>query len=134
MVKFKLGNTKASRLTPTSVMEIRAKWATSEYTQAQLSREYRVSITTIRNILYGVTWQRLPPVIPQEQISFAAVSSQASLETAKPVEMTDEAKAKLMKELSSIKDGDDESTVDPVQAYLDKAKGGSSGTNNPRDS
>jgi transposase len=55
---FSQGNTKASKLNPTKVYEIREKYATGDYTQEGLSREYGVSISTIRNVLHRVTWQQ----------------------------------------------------------------------------
>lgn len=52
-------NTKASKLTAEQVMQIRDKQAAG-WTQSRLSRDYQVSIGTIRNIVQGLTWQSLP--------------------------------------------------------------------------
>ncbi len=55
---FQTHNHKASKLTGEQVLLIRARYAAERgCTQAQLSREYGVSISTIRNILNGTTWQ-----------------------------------------------------------------------------
>jgi hypothetical protein len=128
-MKFRLGNTKASRLTAVGVMEIREKWASGEYTQTQLSREYQVSITTIRNIIQGVTWQRLPAIIPQEQIALEAKVSQARLPQAEPVKISEETQAKLLAELATLGEKPAaERRSDPIEDYLNKGKGeGSNG-------
>lgn len=78
--KFNQGNTHASKLTGAEVMEIREKYASGLYTQARLSREYQVSITTIRNIVHGVTWQNLPGVIPQHVVEEGAMRSMRRLD------------------------------------------------------
>ena len=129
MTKFRLGNTKASRLTAVGVMEIREKWASGGYTQAQLSREYQVSITTIRNIIQGVTWQRLPAIIPQEQIALEAKVSQSRLTSAEPVKISEETQAKLLAELATLGEKPAaERRSDPIEDYLNKDKGeGSNG-------
>ena len=129
MTKFRLGNTKASRLTAVGVMEIREKWASGGYTQAQLSREYQVSITTIRNIIQGVTWQRLPAIIPQEQIALEAKVSQSRLTSAEPVKISEETQAKLLAELATLGEKPAaERRSDPIEDYLNKGKGeGSNG-------
>jgi hypothetical protein len=128
-MKFRLGNTKASRLTAVGVMEIREKWASGEYTQTQLSREYQVSITTIRNIIQGVTWQRLPAIIPQEQIALEAKVSQSRLPQAEPVKISEETQAKLLAELATLGEKPAaERRSDPIEDYLNKGKGeGSNG-------
>jgi hypothetical protein len=56
---FQWGNRKASRLTGEQVLDMRTKRASGMYTQEQLSREFRVSISTVRNILNYVTWQNV---------------------------------------------------------------------------
>ena len=79
MNKFTQGNTKASRLTGVQVMEIRDKYANRLHTgitQEDLSREYQVSITTIRNVVHGVTWQRLAGSQPEEQVELQARQSE----------------------------------------------------------
>ena len=80
MSKFGQGNTKASKLTGVEVMQIREKYASGMYTQARLSREYHVSINTIRNVVTGVTWQDLPGCVPQEVVDEAALRSQRRLD------------------------------------------------------
>lgn len=59
---FSQFNRASSKLTGDKVIEIRQKYATRQYTQEALSREYQVSINTIRNILRGVSWQNLPTI------------------------------------------------------------------------
>lgn len=66
MSRFGSGNHKASKLTPMLVMEMRDKYATGKYTQPMLSREYLVSLSTVRNIVNGTTWQKLPMATDEE--------------------------------------------------------------------
>jgi hypothetical protein len=129
MVKFRMGNTRASKLTPVQVLEIRDKWASGQFSQAQLSRAYQVTITTIRNVIYGVTWQHLPPIIPQEQIALEAKVSQSRLPQAEPVKISEETQAKLLAELATLGDKPTaEKRSDPIEDYLNKGKGeGSNG-------
>lgn len=75
MSKFNQGNTKACKLNGVQVMEIREKYASGEYTQSRLSREYLVSISTIRNIVTGVSWQELPSVTPSHVVDEGALRS-----------------------------------------------------------
>lgn len=94
MGKFTASNTKASKLTSVQVLEIREKRSLENYTQDRLAREYQVSITTIRNIVNGVTWQKLPMVETPDQEAMKMQLSQAKVRaimsvppvTPKPVE------------------------------------------------
>lgn len=74
-MKFNQGNTKGSKLTAVEVLAIREKYASRVYTQADLSREYRVSINTVRNIVNGTTWQQVPSVTPEDVIEDEALRS-----------------------------------------------------------
>ena len=65
---FTAHNNKAAKLTGEKVMDMRAKYATGDYTQARLSREFQVSISTVRNVLNGITWQTLPLVKSEDEI------------------------------------------------------------------
>lgn len=79
MSKFSLGNTKASRLTAEIVYSIRERYANRDtvlVTQDQLAREYQVSLTTIRNILNGVTWQNVPHVQSNSEVESELAASQ----------------------------------------------------------
>jgi hypothetical protein len=63
MTAFQRHNKRAAKLTGEQVNEIRERYAFERVTQAQLCREYGVSLNTIGNIVNGVTWQGLeqPP-------------------------------------------------------------------------
>jgi hypothetical protein len=74
--KFSQGNTRAAKLTGMQVMEIREKYAAGTHTQGALSREYLVSISTIRNIVHGVTWQQLAGVLSDEELELRAKISE----------------------------------------------------------
>jgi len=108
MTKFRLGNTRASKLTAMQVIAMRKEWATGEVTQAYLSRKFQVTTTTVRNVIFGLTWQHLPAAIPDEQIAFEAEQSLSRLDTAMElanpadVGLTPEAIEKLNKELASL--------------------------------
>jgi len=104
MTKFRLGNTRASKLTAAQVVTMRREWADGAK-QSDLSRRYGVSPTTVHNIIYGLTWQNLPAAIPDEQIMFEANQSleklNQALEITDPsdVGLTPEAIEKLNREL-----------------------------------
>jgi len=68
LMVFSAHNKKAAKLTGEKVMDMRKKYATGDYTQARLSREFQVSISTIRNVLSGITWQELPLVKSDDEI------------------------------------------------------------------
>lgn len=53
----KAGSRRQAKLTPETAAEIRAKYATGEYTHRSLAAEYGVGHTTIRYALSGRTWQ-----------------------------------------------------------------------------
>lgn len=61
-------------------MEIREKYASGLYTQARLSREYHVTIGTIRSIVNGLTWQELPSVTPHHVVEEGAMRSLRKLD------------------------------------------------------
>src|SRR5216683_5474196 len=66
MGKFSHGNTRASRLTADQVYSIRTRWAQRTATQRQLAMDYGVTITTISNIVHGLTWQNIALVETEE--------------------------------------------------------------------
>jgi hypothetical protein len=111
MSKFNQGNTKASKLTGVEVMQIREKYASGIYTQSRLSREFRVSISTIRNIVTGVSWQDLPDVTPQHVADESAMRSLRKLDAMlggevgmnlpTPVTLTDEELRRLDEALTT---------------------------------
>lgn len=85
-MKFSTGNHKASKLTGEQVYVMRLKYAERHIkhcTYGSLSREYGVSITTVSNILNGVTWQNVAgsgqeATVPKDEIA-ASLSRLASL-------------------------------------------------------
>jgi len=62
MSKFNRGNTRAHKLTPLQVHEIREKYAREGRTQASLAREYRVVPETVGRIVRGETWQQFEAI------------------------------------------------------------------------
>jgi hypothetical protein len=64
-----------NRLRPEQVVTMRKKYSTGQYTQNDLAREYQVSLNTIRNVLNGVTWQKLPGVT-RKPIDMAAITQE----------------------------------------------------------
>ena len=74
---FTSRNTKASKLRGEQVLDIRHKYENEGYTQARLSREYQVSIGTIRNIVQGITWQHVG--VQPELVHFSARTSPEAL-------------------------------------------------------
>lgn len=103
---FSMGNTKAGKLTPVLVIEIREKYATRLYTQARLSREYHVSINTIRNVVGGVTWQDVAMIEPQDVIDEAALRSQRKLDAmmagATTTELSEDVMAAMQNAVAAI--------------------------------
>lgn len=69
MTKFQPGNTRGGKLSNEQVFELRQKYASGRFTQAQLCREYGLHINTIGKILRGESYQRVPlPADPPETI------------------------------------------------------------------
>lgn len=66
---FSLGNTKAGKLNAELALQIREKYATGLYTYARLSIEYDVSENTIRSVVKGTSWRRVPMVQPATQLA-----------------------------------------------------------------
>ena len=62
MSKFNRGNTRAHKLTPLQVHEIREKYAREGRTQASLAREYKVVPETVGRIVRGETWQQFEAI------------------------------------------------------------------------
>ena len=106
MTKFRLGNTRASKLTAAQVVNMRREWADGAK-QKDLAQKYGVTSTTVYNIIYGLTWQSLPAAVPDEQIMFEAEQSLNRLDTAleitdpSDVGLTPEEIEKLSKQLTS---------------------------------
>lgn len=83
MSKFRRLNTKASKLNADQVFEIRRRYGSRELepvTMEQLSREFQVSLNTIRNIIHGVTWQSVPGFVTKEDVDYEAARSQELLQ------------------------------------------------------
>lgn len=78
--EFRSNNSKAAKLTGQQVVEIREKYNSFGYTQARLSREYTVSISTIANIVRGVSWQQLPLMKTPSMEAESLATGQAELE------------------------------------------------------
>jgi hypothetical protein len=53
---FQPHNTRAARLTPEDVANIRERYADGATTQGALARHYRVSVNTIGRIVRGESW------------------------------------------------------------------------------
>lgn len=49
-----------AKLTESTVMEIRRKYATGEYKQSDLANEYGLTPTPMSQLLRGITWKHLP--------------------------------------------------------------------------
>jgi len=81
VTKFSQGNTRASRLTAEQVHSIRARYAEHTATQRQLAIDYNVSITTISNIVHGLTWQNVPMIEPKDEEERRIAESQRLLKT-----------------------------------------------------
>lgn len=62
---FNRHNTKASKLNGEQVLEMRRLRHFEGWTQQRLAQRYGVTLTTVRNIVHGVTWQYLPNVRPE---------------------------------------------------------------------
>ena len=61
---FNVKNTKASKLNGEQVLEMRRLRHFEGWTQMALAQRYKVSLSSVRNIVHGVTWQWLPNVRP----------------------------------------------------------------------
>lgn len=102
MSKFGRFNTRAARLSPEQVLEIRQRYAAGE-TQGSLCRTFSVSVGTIGRIVRGETWNQyqgpraeqtynVPPV-PQEEID------QSLAKVLHDTEVTPERESELMEKL-----------------------------------
>jgi len=87
MSKFIRGNTRAAKLSPEQVYEIRDKWANQGWTQARLCREYGVTVNTISRICSGQTHQHVPdatapPTEDEVQASYRRLVAQLNADAA----------------------------------------------------
>lgn len=83
---FNLHNTKSSKLNGEQVLEMRRLRHFEGWTQARLAQRFGVTLTTVRNIVHGVTWQYLPNVRPEASQPLASGPAVYS-----PPELTPEA-------------------------------------------
>ena len=67
-MKFNARNSKASKLTPAIVMEMRERWASGAWTQGALSREYQLSVVQVGRIVRGESWQGVGMPLTQEDL------------------------------------------------------------------
>lgn len=68
MPRFPPNHHKASKLSPVQVAEIRALYASREWTQAALSRHFRITIGQIGRIVRGEAWQAQEAPRDQHQL------------------------------------------------------------------
>lgn len=59
MTEFQYKNSRAAKLTPGQVLEMRRLYADG-YSQGRLAREYQVSLNQVGRIVRGEVWQSLP--------------------------------------------------------------------------
>ena len=121
LMTFTQNNQRAAKLTGEQVVEIRERYALEGVSQAQLSREFQVTIGTIRNILNGTTWQNItagtglpkrPRNAPQKALTEDEAReamerlSQIKPETQRQERMRDAQAEALAKEAFGIRDLD----------------------------
>ena len=66
-MKFGNGNSRAAKLTPEIVNDIRRKYASGRWTQGKLARETQVTVAQIGRIVRFEAWQDLPPPLPSPE-------------------------------------------------------------------
>lgn len=81
--KFSYRNTRAAKLTPSQVVEMRQKWAEGNITQAALARAYGISLVQAQRIVTGVSWSKVAMPLSGED---AAASAQRMLALQKELE------------------------------------------------
>jgi len=55
----------SSILTEAKVLEIRRKFEVNKYSMTKLSKEYKVCVTAISNVVRRRTWTHIPPEVSQ---------------------------------------------------------------------
>lgn len=58
--KFQYRNSRAAKIGPAQVVEMRARYAAGRTTQGQLSREFGLSVVQVGRIVRNEVWQDLP--------------------------------------------------------------------------
>jgi len=101
--RFDKGNTAAARLTAEHVFSIRERYANRQSTQRQLAAEFGVTITTISNIVHGLTWQRVPRPESPEDVEHRIAESQRRLQALLQHDAADEAIEKQILDLTAPK-------------------------------
>ena len=61
-MRFPVNNTRAANLTPTEVLDIRAKYRAGK-SQGALAREYTMSVVQIGRIVRRESWAQIPDVV-----------------------------------------------------------------------
>lgn len=109
MSKFNQNNSRASKLSPVQVHEIRSKYAAG-YTQASLCREYGISIGQIGRIVRGESWQQFPVARTENQVQADYLRQHGS----PPPEPTEEEIAASAAKLDALVAAEEE-RIDPIE-------------------
>lgn len=126
---FSRGNAKAAKLNALKVLEIRDKYASGDYTQGRLAREYGVTAGTIFNIVNGLTWQRALLVETDQAIAARAAQAAPSFAPEAIQRSAEGVMARLMAEVQAEKTAEVN-----VDKQLDELQTGDSNGNGPTDS
>lgn len=73
-MSFRQSNTRAAKLRPQDILDIRTRYASGE-TQGRLSRDYQISLGQIGRIVRGESWQQLPTQRTDQDIQMEMVNS-----------------------------------------------------------
>lgn len=111
--KFTYRNNKAAKVTAPLVIEMRARWARGNVTQAQLCREYGLSVVQMGRILRGESWQNVAMPLGEEDMAASAqrmLAVQAERDNAPPpafVSLTEKLANDVVKQRAKEFLGDD---------------------------
>lgn len=117
-MSLKRHNTRAAKLEPSQVLEIREKYA-ADWTQARLSRHFGVSVIQIGRIVRGESWQHLSMVETQSDRRMEEALSHMELPSF-PKEEVEASQARLLARLAE--DVSKERSSDP-EGLINKLKG-----------
>jgi hypothetical protein len=110
------GNSRAAKMTPMNILEIREKYAAGR-TQGSLAREFGISVGQIGRIVRNESWQQFTPVTTEHDLRIRGAMEHQAL---KQTEMTPEIQASAEAALARL-EGQVERPADPWAAAKAKA-------------
>jgi hypothetical protein len=97
---FRSGNSRASKIAPAQVLDLREKYAQGR-TQGSLAREYRLSVGQVGRIVRGESWQQFETVATDHDLRVEGAMRRQAFAAEVPQQELDTSAQKLFAQLDA---------------------------------